>query len=235
MAFIAPVLALVGGIAVITFVKLYGMLFLGTPRDPAAAHGHEAPFAMLLPMVLLAVLCLAGGIAAPLLARLVMPVVGAYSGLGPVLITGLVTTVPLATIGLLNGILLCGILAIWLIWRFLANRQPVAASTTWGCGYLAPTPRIQYTGSAFAELASGIFGGGELQSTRLPGLEGAFPGATLFAPPAAERFLDRLLIPCMSGIDWCFAWLRRMQGGHLYLYMLYIFVTLFVLMVWSYL
>ncbi len=234
MAFIAPLLALVGGVAVITFVKLYGMIFLGVPRDPTAAQGHEAPGSMVLPMAVFALLCIAGGLLAPLLVRLVVPVVTAYSGLDPLLITGLVASVPLATISLLNGLLLCGIVLLAIVWRFVIRRQPVVSSTTWGCGYLAPTARIQYTGSSFSEMAHGILGGSGVQATRLSGLSGYFPASLLFTLPVVERILDRLLIPAMSGVDWCFSWMRRMQNGHVYLYMLYIFVTLFVLMVWSY-
>jgi len=42
-----------------------------------------------------------------------------------------------------------------------------------------------------------------------------------------------MIIPSLQGADWCLAWLRRMQHGHLHLYILYVFATLFVLMVWS--
>jgi hydrogenase-4 component B len=234
MAFTAPLLALVGGIAVITFVKLYGLLFLGAPRTPEAAHGHEAPAAMLVPMAVLAGFCLLGGLAAPLLARLVMPVVSTYSGLGQTLVMGLVAPVPLRTVSIMNGLLLGGILLIWLIWHQLVSHRPVASADTWGCGFLAPTARMQYTGSAFAELSGSIFNTSAIPSVRLAALQPLFAAPSLFCPALTERILDRLLLPVMTGVDWCFSWLRRMQNGHLYLYMLYIFVTLFALMVWSY-
>ncbi len=58
----APVLALVGGVAVISFVKLYGVAFLGNPRSEQAAHSHESPALMLIPMAVLAVACLMAGL-----------------------------------------------------------------------------------------------------------------------------------------------------------------------------
>lgn len=235
MAFTAPLLAVVGGIAIITFVKLYGLLFLGTPRRPQSRHGHEEPAAMLVPMVVLAAFCLVGGIAAPLLARLVMPAVTAYSGLGRSLVMELVAPVPLLTVSIMNAALLGGILLIWLLWRQVVLRRPVASTDTWGCGFLAPTARMQYTGSAFAELSGNIFDKSATPSVRLAALQPLFAAPSRFSPAATERMLDRLLIPAMTGVDWCFSWLRRMQNGHLYLYMLYIFITLFALMVWSYL
>jgi hydrogenase-4 component B len=92
---------------------------------------------------------------------------------------------------------------------------------------------MQYTGSSFAELSAGLFGSTIGSSDRLSGAKGLFPGVASFAQATTERILDRMIIPFLLGADWCLAWLRRMQGGHLHLYILYVFATLFVLMVWS--
>jgi hydrogenase-4 component B len=233
LAFIAPILALVGGLAVITFVKLYGMVFLGTAREPAAVHGHEAPLAMLLPMALLAGLCVLAGLGAPLLLRLVAPAVIDYTGISPLLFTQLTGAVPLKQVALMNGLLLFLVLLIWRVWNSMVQAAPTAASQTWGCGYLAPAPRMQYTGSSFAELSAGLFGSTIGSSDRLSGAKGLFPGVASFAQATTERILDRMIIPFLLGADWCLAWLRRMQHGHLHIYILYIFATLFVLMAWS--
>ncbi len=235
VAFIAPVLALVGGLAVITFVKLFGTVFLGTERNPAAACGHEAPLAMLAPMALLAGLCLLAGIGAPLLLQLVEPVVIDYAAVSPALFDQLTGEVPLRQLALFNGLLLVAILAVWLVLRIQLQRTPVAAADTWGCGYPAPTPRMQYTGSSFADLVGGLFGGLVGDHSGPSGLTGPFPVASCLKFAAAERLLDRIIIPFLHGADWCLAWLRRMQSGHLHLYILYVFATLFVLMAWSHL
>lgn len=233
IGFVAPILALVGGLAVITFVKLYGAVFLGVARDPELAHGHESPLAMLLPMGLLAGICLLAGIGAPLLLQLVAPAVIQYAGVSPLLFSQVAGAVPLQQLSLLNGLLLAIILLVWLCWRFLVQRAPVAASSTWGCGYLAPTPRMQYTGSAFSEMVTGLISGLVGSQGRLSALSGAFPSSARFASVTTERILDLMIIPSLRGADWCLAWLRRMQHGHLHLYILYVFATLFFLMVWS--
>src|SRR5665647_1666423 len=48
LVLLAPLLALVGGLAVVAFTKLYSSVFLGSPRSPGAAHSHEAGVTMLL-------------------------------------------------------------------------------------------------------------------------------------------------------------------------------------------
>jgi hydrogenase-4 component B len=92
---------------------------------------------------------------------------------------------------------------------------------------------MQYTGSAFSELITGLISGLVGSQGRLSGLSGAFPASARFASVTTERILDQMIIPSLRGADWCLAWLRRMQHGHLHLYILYVFATLFFLMVWS--
>ncbi len=233
VAFIAPILALVGGLALITFVKLYGTIFLGTARDASATKGGEAPFAMLIPMILLTLACLITGVFAPLLLNLVEPVVVDYAAVPVELFERLVSIVPLQQLTMINGLLLLVILVIWVSWRFIVQRAPLATTETWGCGYLLPSRRMQYTGSSFSSLFTGLLRGSGGDGNRHPVLQGMFPASAGFASPTTERILDKIIIPILLGADWCLAWLRRTQSGHLHFYILYIFATLFVLMLWS--
>jgi len=58
----APALALVGAIAVATFVKMLGTVFAGVARTETASHGHDPGPAMLAPMGVLATCCLLIGV-----------------------------------------------------------------------------------------------------------------------------------------------------------------------------
>src|SRR5258706_7001413 len=51
-------LALIGGLAALAFVRLIGIAFLGSPRSPAAEHAHESSQWMRGPMLLLVASCL---------------------------------------------------------------------------------------------------------------------------------------------------------------------------------
>ena len=62
-ALAAPALALIGGLAVACFVKVFGVVFLGSPRSPGAGAGDEAGRWMLAPMAVLAAICAAIGLA----------------------------------------------------------------------------------------------------------------------------------------------------------------------------
>jgi hydrogenase-4 component B len=56
-ALAAPALALVGALAVATFVKLLGIVFAGAPRSALGSHAHDPDLKMLLPMWIVATCC----------------------------------------------------------------------------------------------------------------------------------------------------------------------------------
>lgn len=233
-ALVAPVLALVGGLAVITFVKLYGIIFLGSPRSAAAASSHEASKLMTGPLAILALCCLAGGLAPLLLLKLVTPVVRGYGALAENVMTGITGQVPLLQLAMANSglIVLCLVIGALYLWRL--RSRPVTAGETWGCGYRAPTPRMQYTGTSFSELAVSLLGNIVSPRRQRPDLVAvALPRPARFCYEITETVLEQVLTPIFHWIGTAFSYIRRLQHGQLHIYMLYIFVTLFVLMIWA--
>ncbi|HEY6837398.1 MAG TPA: proton-conducting transporter membrane subunit [Geobacteraceae bacterium] len=233
-ALVAPVLALVGGLAVITFVKLYGIIFLGAPRSDGARHGHEAGAWMTGPMALLAAGCLAAGMVPPLLVGLVTPAVASYSGMEAGAIARVTGSVPFVPLAIVNGGLVVLALGIGVVYLRRLRRFLPAESTTWGCGYLEPTPRMQYTGTSFSELVVNLLGALVAPLRRRPGTAGVFlRSGVRFDYEVTETVLDRVLTPAFHGVGLAFSCLRKLQHGQLHIYMLYIFAVLFVLMLWT--
>ena len=156
VALAAPFLALVGGLAVACFVKVFGVVFLGTARTAQAAAAHEACASMKFPMALLALVCITIGLLPALMAPLLDRAVTAWH---PGLATAdlrLAIAAPLGWITLLGVALL---LAIALFYRFSPRSSSDPTSQTWSCGYLAPTSRMQYSASSFAEILVNLFSG----------------------------------------------------------------------------
>jgi hydrogenase-4 component B len=225
----APLLALAGGIAVISFVKMYGISFLGSARSAEAAHGHEAPVTMLGPMLLFALLCLVGGIFPQLFLSLVVPVVVALtpaalvqSGLGfdPVWFT-------------LAGAVLLGVAGA-LFW-YLKTRKgaaPAATGPTWGCGYLAPTPRMQYSATSFGALFSSFATPLIRTRSTVGAIAGVAPASVAFSYLPEETILTRMVQPVLRVVGVAFSFIRRLQHGEVQIYILYIFATLVALLLW---
>lgn len=232
-ALLAPVLALVGGIAAIGFVKLYGIAFLGNPRSPEAATGHEAGKAMLLPMALLAILCCVVGVVPQPIIRLVEPAASSLMPWPPAP-GGAISALPsIGWLSVASGGLLVLVALVALLFRRRLAAAPSAVAPTWGCGYLAPSPRVQYTGTSFSELLVNLFEGAVRPERTPPILSGLAPGASRFRFTPTETILDRMLFPAFSVAAGVFAFIHRLQHGQMHIYMLYIFVTLFLLMIWA--
>lgn len=234
VAMVAPVLALVGGIAVITFVKLYGIVFLGSPRSGSAARCHEAGPLMTVPMALLAAVCIAGGMAPPLLLRLVAPAVVTFGGVDGGVLADISSRVPLVPVMAANVLLVAIVLLLAAAYRARLRARAVASGPTWGCGYIAPAPRMQYTGTSFSEFAVNLLGvlAGPLRTR--PRMSGVIlPREAVFKYTVTETVLDRLLTPLFQGSGRAFSYVRVLQQGYIHIYVLYIFATLFVLMLWA--
>lgn len=231
LALVVPVLALVGGLAVITFVKLFGIVFLGEARSAGACSAHEGGGLLAWPMVLLAAACLLTGVVPQILLWLVTPATAFFGSPEAGRLAADGSLVPLTVFARVNGALLLLVALLWVGYRLRLRQTGVAAAPTWGCGYPAPTPRMQYTGTSFSEQLVNLLGVFALPHRRFPCIAGIMPaGGVRFGYEVREAVLDRLLIPLLSTIGLAFSYLRRLQHGQVHLYMLYIFATLFVLM-----
>ena len=235
-ALAAPALALVGGLAVACFVKVYGIVFLGSPRSESHRAKHEAGWQMLLPMLLLALLCVAIGLAPGLVAGhlqrtslTVLPLLANTAGLP------LQELVPMTMITL-SGVLLLALIAVFAFWyRRKLKLAPCGKAGTWGCGYQRPAPRMQYSASSFAEMLISLFAFVlRPQNHRPDKSTGIFPGSSSFYSHVPEAVLELVYIPLLKRMYQRLSGIRRLQGGILQQYVLYSLVTLIVLLLASY-
>ncbi|OHB33837.1 MAG: hypothetical protein A2X84_10630 [Desulfuromonadaceae bacterium GWC2_58_13] len=228
-ALAAPALALIGGLALACFVKVFGIAFLGEPRSTAAAQAHEAPPVMLAPMVVLLAACAWIGLLPGTLAPLLRAAVADWSGANGAALLN-TTLAPLGRIGLVSWLLLALLLA-GMLWLRHAARGARRDVSTWGCGYRFPTRRMQYTASSFADFLVRLFHFG-LWSERHGGrVSGLFPVPERFSSHTPDAVLDRMLFPLFRGGAWLFRHLRaRIQNGVTAIYLLYVALTLVVLL-----
>jgi hydrogenase-4 component B len=231
IAFIS--LALIGGLAVACFTKAFGIVFLGEPRSRHAAEAHESHKSMLWPMAVLAALCLMIGLSAPLILALLRPVLAMMTELPLPDIFGAIDLIrtPLsmiASMALMFAILIGTLL--WLRRTKLLGRTE-KQTVTWDCGYAAPTPRMQYTASSFAQplltLTAGLVG----LRKRTPKLSGYFPENADFSTDAPDIYKESFWRPAFKGVEWLLLKFRWLQTGSIHLYILYIALTLFVLLI----
>ncbi len=238
-------LAAVGGLVLAGFARAYGAVFLGHPRSEAVANAADPAPGMLGPMVLLAGLCLAGGLGGPLVLRLVTPAVAGLLGsawAGPAMAGEAVTI--LWAVSLTGGVLMAMVVGVALFRRWRVGRGPAAgladradradrAGQTWGCGFAAPTPRMQYTPGSLAAPLVKLFGPFSGQRSRFFEPRGYFPAGSVLSTETPDLARERLLGPLFEAVARASDGLKWLQHGRAHLYVLYILATLLTLLVWE--
>jgi hydrogenase-4 component B len=226
----AALLALIGTLAVACFVKVLGAVFLGEPRSSAAANAREAARSMIGPMVVLAVLCFVIGLGAPVLAPALDHAVAAWAPELQLRASG--DLAPLATIAAVYVPLIAlTVVAAW--WLARRTRGAPATVGTWDCGYAAPSARMQYTSSSFAQMLVKAFAWALRPDVKRPEISGPFPAASEFHTEVRDTVLDRLLVPSVERVDEQRRWVIWMQAGSAHAYIFYILATLVALLVWK--
>lgn len=230
-------LALIGGLAAACFVKAFGIAFLGEPRSEAARAAHESGLLLRAPMAVLAVACLAIGLGAPWLLRLLLPAIPYSSSLPPLALGAELDTATAILRRVASGAALLILLALAAaaLRRALLARRGVTRSGTWDCGYAAPTPRMQYTASSFAQPILELFA--PLLGTRVSSLKpmGPFPAAASHATETPDTFRERVVAPVTAEIARRIAPFRRIQEGRVQVYVLYIALTLLAVLLYQFL
>lgn len=184
-------LAFVGAVSAFSTSRAFGIGFLGAPRDETVVVTTEADATMHLPMVLHAFGILVLGVAPAAGLWLVAPAVALFPT------NGAASSVlePLAPAIVANRVLAVLLaLAVGVAWM---RRRAARLSVTWGCGYTAPSPRMQYTASSVSEQLARLFDAfmPALRRERLP-LEifPAEPGRlATHHPDAVERRMFEVL------------------------------------------
>jgi hydrogenase-4 component B len=165
----ASMLALTGGLAAACFAKAFGVTFLGRPRTAHAERATESPAPMIAGMALLALACLALGLAPgwamTLLDRPTAELLGgagasaAVTARGPLVLSAgePLSGAGATSISVTAAAALFALLAAfaWAL-RGWPRKAPRRLAPTWTCG-MTPSARFDYTATAFAKPLRLIF------------------------------------------------------------------------------
>ncbi|MFA7174308.1 MAG: proton-conducting transporter membrane subunit [Kiritimatiellia bacterium] len=227
-AIAVPILAVIGALALACFVKVYGALFLGNPRTAAAAHAHESPWSMRMPMVVLAAGCALIGLAPLLLPAILDSAISDWLIGTEAPAISISAAIPLKALSWIAVLLVTLIVAATLVMRHLC--QNARYVNTWGCGFTAPTARIQYTASSFAQMIVNLFGWVLHPQMHPPRIGGLFPKSAKMHTYVNDIILDRVLMPVSWNLVRWFGWFRRFQHGVTQQYLLYILIAAILMM-----
>lgn len=226
-------LAAAGALAAAAFARAAGCAFLGEPRTARAAGAHPPGRLMMFSMYVLGALCLAVCAGAPLLLSPLAAAVGA--GFGAPFGEAALVEAALPLVYVSAAALLTAAIAV-LAAAFRSALFPAAKAAdvpTWDCGYAAPTPRMQYGASSFAQPLTDFFQPVLRKIGQYPVISEYFPARASFSAEAQAVVYNAVYAPAAARIRdlaYRFSWL---QHGRLQIYIMYIVVTLLGLLLWK--
>jgi hydrogenase-4 component B len=233
--FAVGLLALIGGLAVITFVRLTGIVLLGSPRSESARDAHESSPWMLGPMQVLLLLCFVAAIVPQQMTEMVAEPLKQIFGQStdpawqhlesaeaPFSVIGPIHFWTLMTLGIVGLILLA-----------LTRKAVRTEGPTWGCGYVKPTERMQYTGRSFAEMVAEHLLPRFLRprTTTKPPC-GLFPSTSTLNVESRDPISEKVYRPFFRRWADRFSRLGILQQGQVHVYLLYILLMVVLALSW---
>jgi hypothetical protein len=139
----------------------------------------------------------------------------------------------LATIILIatSLIILAG-LFYWLRRKLPLGNQETTTGT-WDCGYAAPTAKMQYTASSYADPLTELFQPLLDTDKTVEAVEGYFPSKASFHSHTPDAAREKLFAPIFNLVSRVITPIRKVQHGNLNGYLLYIAITLVALLIWK--
>jgi len=226
-------LGIIGGGSVACFTRLFGVTFLGEPRKDKEIHPIERG-TWIFPLYILAGSNFLMGIGSLGLAPLVFGAV--VSTLPDISYQTAIDTVrilrqTLLPLGMLGVLFLSVLFLLYRIRNSILKRRSVDSSPTWDCGYILPSPRMQYTGSSFSQPILRLFRG-LLQIKEAFHWEGRlFPTSASYASKLYDVAMRTVYEPILRSITKVATRIYGLQEGRNQVYILYIALTLLILMV----
>lgn len=240
----SALLALTSALAAACFVKAFGVTFLGHQRGHTHHRIQEAGWPMRIGMLLAALTCLGLGILPTFMIRWLDPlaqdlvggaIAASASGLGWMWLTPIAAerasySAPIAFVGILSVVI---------ITYLLLHARPGAINRVplWDCGFEKVTSRMQYTATSFSMPLRRIFGYlfsiKEHVKRQPPDAHPAFPERLHYHLRVRDRFWMWMYQPVVDASFWLSRRIGRMQHGRIQLYLIYSFVTILVLLIFS--
>ena len=146
-------MSLIGGISILTFTKTFGTVFLGLPRQKTDHEASEVSVLMLIPQYLiLSVMIIIGifpGYFINISGSLLNSSIFSNMTYDPLTLNPFMTVMRNISLSSILFLVITGI--VFFIRHLLTRKNERKYSSTWGCAYVAPTNRMQYTGKSYSK------------------------------------------------------------------------------------
>jgi NADH:ubiquinone oxidoreductase subunit 5 (subunit L)/multisubunit Na+/H+ antiporter MnhA subunit len=228
------ILALVGSTAIICFTKLFGAIFLVTPRSEVAENiTSETEKTMLFPMSILGIFIILLGIFPILLFNHITPnmIVQITNSTQGAKDFGIILFL-MQTIATISAIFIVLLFVLTTIKKHLTKNK-IQKEETWGCGYNKPNNKMQYSASSFSHpfiimfrpLFKNIF---DIEKPK-----GYFPKSAHYSSQTEDFEEAYLIHPVVEFDEWFLSKFETLQSGNIQSYIKYSLIFLALIIIGS--
>lgn len=228
---LASVLALATAAFILTLaltayvmVKLYGVIFLGQPRESQLTHAVDATFWERAGLLWLTAGCILLGLLPGLLLQPLLHLTTQLLHLPASTMTLQARYNPL----IVSMVMLIAAAIITLLVRLFSPVKP-RRSAAWNCAYPVKNARMQDTAEGFSQPIRHIFSLFLRIQTEIPGVADKMPH---YHFNAEDRFWSALYLPLVRIASKCATAISKLQQGKISIYLTYSLATLIILLWW---
>jgi formate hydrogenlyase subunit 3/multisubunit Na+/H+ antiporter MnhD subunit len=228
-------LSIIGGLSVLTFTKAFGTIFLGQPRSALAHQPVEVSFRMLVPQYIIIAVMMTVSIFPQVYVKAISHILSEFSPLqadSPIMESLAKTS---GQISIYTLILIAAVVAIWMVRSLVIKNRPAMTGSTWGCGYVSPNSRQQYTGKSFSKPLGKIFNALLIEKKQFEELEQGeiFPKKRSYSSHYQDFFEFNLIKPITDRLVLSADYFRFVQNGKIQSYVLYGIVFILAMLILS--
>jgi len=218
-------LSIIGGLSILTFTKTFGTIFLGNQRQPLVHKPHEVSSMMLIPQYIIIIMMLSVSLFPQIYLGIIGNILTDFT-------QNTVVPMPLEFAGyisIMRDISLYSLLFIaisgtfWGIRVLIMRGRPQIIGPTWGCGYTAPTSKIQYTAKSFSKSLSKMFNFIVIERKQYEELKKGeiFPKNKKYVSHYHDFFEFRLIHVVTNQLIYAANYFKFIQNGRIQSYVLY--------------
>ncbi len=216
-------LSIIGGLSLLAFTKTFSTIFLGQPRKELHEKPREVSQIMLIPQYLIILVMLS----VAFIPAYYLNIVGnALNQAYPSLSDSVILSQYAVSVSQISwySLLLVGIIAIsWFIRSRMMQFRVQRTASTWGCGYVAPNSRMQYTSKSFSKPMGKILNFLLIEKKGYQELKPGeiFPERRSYISHYLDFFEKRLIGPFTRRLLYSANYFSFIQNGRVQSYVLY--------------
>ncbi len=230
----ASILGMAGALALGCFVRAFGALFLAKPRSERSEDVTEAPSSMLVPMTILALLCLGFGIFPSIPAGLAgtgIASLGGFQGEVPAL-GGVAYPMEMGNSSLwpIMVVIVMALVALGLV--LLTGKRELRRYGTWDCGFEYLNEKMEYTPTGFSKPLRYVFSNLLSPRRQIVRDDEYFPETVDYKLTTDEKFQDFIYRPVKDAIMRMAGALKSIDTANVNLYLAYMLLIVIGLLIY---